>query len=207
MKIAVIANNFQKEEMMAQGLKEDIEIQWLDEVIGVEKAECYIDLLFTPDIKRIERLKQLQPALIIVNEINLTLKNLPENFIRINGWSIFLKRDIVEASGNDTISKSIAEKIISFFNKTTEWVPDKPGFISARVIAMIINEAYFAFEEGVSSKEEIDTAMKSGTNYPYGPFEWAGKIGMKKIYDLLSELAKTNIKYEAAPELKKEALA
>ena len=49
--------------------------------------------------------------------------------------------------------------------------PDIPGFISARVVSMIINEAYFALEEEVSSKEEIDTAMKLGTNYPYGPFD------------------------------------
>ena len=56
-----------------------------------------------------------------------------------------------------------------------------PGFITARVIAMIINEAFFALQENVSSKEEIDTAMRLGTNYPYGPFEWTKLIGIDKI--------------------------
>ena len=48
--------------------------------------------------------------------------------------------------------------------------------------------------------------MKLGTNYPYGPFEWSKKIGLKKIYDLLTLLAKTNARYEPSPLLKKEAL-
>ena len=35
--------------------------------------------------------------------------------------------------------------------------------------------------ENVSTRDEIDTAMKLGTNYPFGPFEWAEKIGLKNI--------------------------
>ena len=74
------------------------------------------------------------------------------------------------------------------------------------MVATVINEAYFTLEEKVSSKEEIDIAMKLGTNYPYGPFEWSKKIGLKKIFDLLTLLAKTNARYEPSPLLKKEAL-
>ena len=53
---------------------------------------------------------------------------------------------------------------------------------------MIINEAFIALREGVSTKEEINTAMKLGTNYPYGPFEWAGKIGIERVNALLDKL-------------------
>ena len=74
-----------------------------------------------------------------------------------------------------------AEKILSLLNRKPEWVPDVKGFISSRIVSMIINEAYFALEENVSTKEEIDIAMKLGTNYPYGPFEWSKKIGLKNI--------------------------
>ena len=45
---------------------------------------------------------------------------------------------------------------------------------------MIINEAYFTWEAGTSTKEEIDIAMKLGTGYPYGPFEWGEKIGLSR---------------------------
>ncbi len=47
------------------------------------------------------------------------------------------------------------------------------GFIFPRTIVQIINEAYFALEEGVASKEDINRAMKFGVNYPKGPFEWS----------------------------------
>ena len=47
------------------------------------------------------------------------------------------------------------------------------GFVFPRTIVQIINEAYFALEEKVASREDIDRAMKFGVNYPKGPFEWA----------------------------------
>ncbi|NKQ99539.1 3-hydroxyacyl-CoA dehydrogenase, partial len=58
----------------------------------------------------------------------------------------------------------------------------------------------------VSSKKEIDTAMKLGTNYPMGPFEWAEKIGLRRIYHLLKTLEKEDKRYKAAGLLEKEAL-
>ena len=76
--------------------------------------------------------------------------------------------------------------------------------LSARIIAMIINEAYYTLEAGISSKAEIDTAMKLGTNYPYGPFEWGEKIGLKNIYMLLFELSKTDDRYIVSTALRDE---
>lgn len=61
------------------------------------------------------------------------------------------------------------------------------GFIFPRTIAQIINEAYFALEEGVASQEDIDRAMKFGVNYPKGPFEW-GKGRELFVKTLLNEL-------------------
>ena len=204
MRIVVIANNHMKEEMMAQGLTNDISIEWQEKMTAVEEVDCYIDLLYTPTPERTEKLKELLPAIIIINAVTTTLDSVPESFIRINGWPGFLKRAVVEAACNNTKTKLIAEKVFTYFNKKMEWTPDIAGFISARIISMIINEAWFALDEKVSSKEEIDTAMKLGTNYPYGPFEWGEKIGLEKIYSLLTELAKTNSRYEPAALLKKQ---
>jgi 3-hydroxybutyryl-CoA dehydrogenase len=206
MKIAIITNDALKEEWMARGMQEAVLVEWLSEPIAVEDADCYIDLLFQPTAERINKLKKLQPAIIIVNSLIVTLNKLPENFIRINGWPTFLKRKVVESCCSSDDLKTRAEKIFSPFNKTIEWVPDVPGFITARVISMIINEAYFTLDEKVSSKKEIDIAMKLGTNYSYGPFEWSEKIGLKKVYELLSTLSNSNSRYEPAALLKKEAL-
>lgn len=204
MKIAVIANDLLKEEMLSNGIVDDGQVEWMEEIKLAEGTACYIDLLYTSTPERNGFLKNLLPAIVIINEVITTLDTLPENFIRINGWPGFLKRNIVEATARNTEMKNDVEKIFRCFNKKIEWLPDIAGFIAARVISMIINEAYFALDEKVSTKEEIDTAMKLGTNYPYGPFEWGEKIGLEKIYTLLIELAKTNARYEPALLLKKE---
>jgi len=212
MKIVVIATEDLKNELLAQELSDKTEVEWQQEIMPVQDADAYIDLLFNHSSERIDKLQKLSaglsghPVLIIVNAVNLTLKELPAGFIRINGWSSFLKRNLVEAAGNDENKKS-AEKIFSCFNKSTEWAPDISGFITPRVISMIINEAYFTLDEKVSSKEEIDTAMKLGTNYPYGPFEWGETIGLKNVYDLLTILSQTNSRYTPSPLLQKEALS
>jgi 3-hydroxybutyryl-CoA dehydrogenase len=207
MKIVVITDSSLKDELLTQGLQESAEITWLREPASIGTTDCIIDLLFHPDKNRVEFLRSLSSSVVMINSVSVTLKNLPENFVRINGWPTFLKRILVEASSTTDHAKVIAENIFTAFGKKTEWTPDIPGFISARVVSTIINEAYFTLEEKVSSKQEIDTAMKLGTNYPYGPFEWSEKIGLKSIYDLLQILSKENRRYEPCPLLKKEALA
>jgi 3-hydroxybutyryl-CoA dehydrogenase len=211
MNIAVITNDDLKQELLSQGLQDNITVQYTEELPAVGDADCYIDLLFEPTEDRINKLQELQPALIIVNSVVAASTGLPANFIRINGWTTFLKRPIVEASSDNDESdsyrmKNKTENIFSYFGKKIEWVPGIDGFVTARVISMIINEAYFALDEKVSSKAEIDTAMKLGTNYPFGPFEWSQKIGLKNIYQLLESLSKNNSRYQPSDLLKQEAI-
>lgn len=201
MQLVVLADTESKEELLAQGVHEPLEIRWLKEIKELKEctdAYACIDLLFEPDTGRIELLKQFQPRPVLINSVITSLKELPEGFIRFNGWPTFLKRPIIESACHADSLKKTAEEIFSIFSKKVEWVADQPGFITARIVAMIINEAYFALGEGVSSKNEIDIAMKLGTNYPYGPFEWAEKIGIQKITALLNELYRSNKRYEPA---------
>ena len=207
MKIVLIGNDNQKEELAAQGVKEGTSIEIAKEPGEVADADCYIDLLFTNTKERIASLKQLQPAIIIINAIIDTSLAFPQGFIRMNGWNTFLKRPVAELATGESFNKETVAAIFANINKTIEWVPDVPGFISPRVISMIINEAYFALEDNVSSREEIDTAMKLGTNYPYGPFEWTQRIGINNIYTLLSFLSQQNTRYTPAYLLKQEALS
>jgi len=140
---------------------------------------------------------------VIINAVVKTLKelNAPSHVFRINGWETFLKNPVWEIAGD--IIKDIRE-IFSSMNITIQPLREEPGFISARIIAMIINEAYFALEDKVSSKAEIDTAMKLGTNYPYGPFEWAEKIGKKNVLELLEALHTTDTRYKPSAIFIKE---
>ncbi len=141
---------------------------------------------------------------VIINSVINTLAelNLPSNIYRINGWAGFLNRSVWEISG---AAGEAIEPIFKEIDIKINFVKDEPGFISARVIAMIINEAYFALEDNVSSKAEIDIAMKLGTNYPFGPFEWALQIGTGKILALLQKLYLTDSRYKPSQLLIKEA--
>jgi len=206
MKIAVAATRELEEELLQQALTTDIDIEWVDDLRSLSAADAIIDLLY--DTNPMERRVLLEKwgAMIIIDDVP-GFHDKPGHFIRINGWPSFLKRPVIEAVCNDDTLKSQAEKIFSLLNKGTEWVPDNPGFITSRIVSMIINEAYFALEENVSTREEIDIAMKTGTNYPYGPFEWADMIGIKNIYGLLAELGKTGRRYLPAALLEKEATA
>ena len=143
---------------------------------------------------------------VFINALSATLKelNAPANVLRINGWNGFLQRPTWEIAG---MVDDKANAVLTQLNKTIMTVADEPGLVSARIIAMIINEAWFAVGDEVSSREEIDTAMKLGTNYPFGPFEWATAIGAGNILELLNKLTVTDKRYQPAPLLIKEAAA
>lgn len=64
-------------------------------------------------------------------------------------------------------------------------------YIFARILAAILNEAALALDEDVATREDIDTAMKLGTNYPKGPLAWSEEIGPRTVRGLLAELNST----------------
>jgi 3-hydroxybutyryl-CoA dehydrogenase len=204
MKIVVITDETGMEELVTQGLQENVQVEWLAEPAAVPGAEAYIDLLFIPGKERLVTWSKIDPSLLLLNAVETVLAELPANAVRINGWTSLLKRPVVEAAAPQDL-KDKTEAVFACFNKTVEWTPDIPGFVTARVLSMIINEAYFTLDEGVSTKEEIDTAMKLGTNYPYGPFDWSRIISLRKIHSLLMVLSATHPRYKPSALLEKEA--
>lgn len=72
--------------------------------------------------------------------------------------------------------------------KTPVVVEDRPGFVSNRVLLPMINEAVFALQEGVATREAIDTVMKLGMNHPIGPLALADLIGLDVCLDILEVL-------------------
>jgi len=207
MRLVVLTNEQLKEELLSNGVSDDCKIDWISspkELLSHTDADAVIDLLFEDNGYDVSHLTNYLKKSVFVNSMNKTIVEIGLPVIRINAWPGFLKRNIAEVCSTGG-NKNEAEKILSLLNRKAEWVPDLKGFISPRVVSMIINEAYFALEENVSTKEEIDIAMKLGTNYPYGPFEWSKKIGLKNIAGLLTELFITEKRYQPATLLLKEA--
>lgn len=207
MRLAVLASEEQKKELLSCGVSDDCSIHWAttqEELRVFSDADAVMDLLFEENNYSVSHLVDFFQKPVIINCVNKTTAETGIPAIRVNGWRGFLQRSIAEVAGAID-KKNEVEKIFARLNRKVEWVEDEKGFISARVVSMIINEAYFALEEKVSSKEEIDLAMKLGTNYPFGPFEWAKKIGVKNITALLSALSAEENRYQPAALLIKEA--
>ncbi|NCT84332.1 MAG: 3-hydroxyacyl-CoA dehydrogenase [Comamonadaceae bacterium] len=83
-------------------------------------------------------------------------------------------------------------------------VADAPGLIVARTIAMLINEAADAVQQGVCDEAGADAAMKLGVNYPAGPFEWLARWDRRAVVALLDRLDQHHRgeRYRVSPYLK-----
>lgn len=207
MQVLVVANDALKDELLMNAPILPA-VKWITHPGEQDNTnyDACIDLNFDNTPARIDWLNQLQSPLMVINSVITPLQQIQTNFIRINGWNTFLQRPVIEAATINENNKPITEELFLHFGKKTQWVPDIIGLITPRVIASIINEAFFALQENVSTAEEIDIAMKLGTNYPFGPFEWSEKIGLKNIYALLTELSRSNKRYLPADLLKQTIL-
>jgi len=208
MNVLLIANPVQREELTAEITSGDVDITYVEDLItpSINNFDFCIDLQFTNTVERKTELQKIKCPLYCINHVTGTLADLPAGFIRINGWNSLLGKKMIEASTTNENARSDFEKLLLSLGKTVEWVPDVPGFISCRVICQIINEAYFSLEEEVSTKDQIDIAMKLGTNYPHGPFEWSEIIGLDNVAELLSLLSKSNTRYQPSKLLLKESV-
>jgi 3-hydroxybutyryl-CoA dehydrogenase len=72
--------------------------------------------------------------------------------------------------------------------KTPILASDRAGFVSNRVLMPMINEAFYAWMEGVAAPGDIDEIMKLGCNFPMGPLRLADFIGLDVCHDILMVL-------------------
>lgn len=106
---------------------------------------------------------------------------------------------------DDTVFAAV-EACAQKMGKTTVAARDMPGFIVNRVLMPYINEAATALYEGIGSVEDIDTAMKLGTNVPMGPLQLADFIGLDTclaIMEVLRDGLGGDSKYRPCPLLTK----
>lgn len=109
----------------------------------------------------------------------------PTRLFGFSGLPTFINRELLEVSMLPASDKVLLASLCKELGTTFEVVADQAGLITPRVICMIINEAYLTLAEGIATREDIDLAMKLGTNYPFGPFEWGDRIGLRHIANVL----------------------
>ncbi|MHB1922089.1 MAG: 3-hydroxyacyl-CoA dehydrogenase family protein [Chitinophagaceae bacterium] len=154
---------------------------------------------------------------ILANTVERTLKYFwqsswmdrpSHNVFGLNAWPTFLGRPLAEISVMEDSGLNELEKLMGQLDWAFRTVPDQVGMVTPRVVAMMINEAYFTLQDGTASKSDIDLAMRLGTQYPFGPFEWSQKIGLGRICRLMSHLKKEtgDSRYQVCSLLEKESL-
>jgi 3-hydroxybutyryl-CoA dehydrogenase len=113
--------------------------------------------------------------------------------------------EIVRALQTSDNTVGIIQETSAKLGKTPVVVKDSAGFVSNRILCPMINEAIFALDEGVASREDIDTVMKLGMNHPMGPLELADFVGLDVVLDVLEVLYREfqDPKYRASPLLRR----
>jgi 3-hydroxybutyryl-CoA dehydrogenase len=133
---------------------------------------------------------------------------------RLCGFSAlpsFVRGTRVEVAPGFATARATVEVVQRFFQslgKSIEVVQDRVGMVMPRIVCQVINEATFAVLEDIASPQDIDTAMKLGTNYPHGPLAWGEQIGFKHVYHVLSALQNDlgEDRYRVSPLLRQLAL-
>ena len=136
----------------------------------------------------------------------------PERVCGFGTLAPVAERELFEIAGALQTSAHMLEQVKTFIEslgKDAEVVEDETGLVFPRILSLIINEAVFTLMEGAATREDIDTAMKKGTNYPYGPLEWADRIGLDDVYAIIRGLQRdlAEERYRPAPLLRKLVLA
>ncbi|NIG52210.1 hypothetical protein F3J22_01845 [Chitinophaga sp. Cy-1792] len=104
----------------------------------------------------------------------------------------FINMQVMEVTVKDNDQYQTLDNIMYQLGWEYAVVADSVGLVTARIVCMIINEAYLTAEEGTASRADIDISMKLGTNYPYGPFEWCERIGVKNVYEVLKAVQESS---------------
>lgn len=114
---------------------------------------------------------------------------------------------LVEVIPGIQTSTEVVERTIALatqMGKTPLKANDRAGFVSNRVLMPMINEAFYAWMEGVAEPEAIDGIMKLGCNFPMGPLRLADFIGLDTCVHIMNVLADglNNDRYRACPLLR-----
>jgi acyl-CoA thioesterase len=93
------------------------------------------------------------------------------------------------AAQNDAQHNAKATRLLQSLGKRVIPLPDYPGLLTMRTLAMLANEALDVVNKGVANAEDTDLAMLRGVNYPRGPLAWGAALDAGKPATLLRRSA------------------
>lgn len=136
--------------------------------------------------------------------------SLPDGAERVIGMHFFNPVPVMKlvevitglATSEETANQTIA--LAELMGKTPILANDRAGFVSNRVLMPMINEAFFAWMDGVAEPEAIDGIMKLGCAFPMGPLRLADFIGLDVCHHIMMVLYEElgDQKYFPCPKLR-----
>lgn len=185
----------------------------------VADADLIIEALAEDmEIKK-EQLRKLDgiakpDAILATNTSSLSITELagvtkrPDKVIGLHFFNPVPVMKLVEVISGRRTAPEVQDKAIAFckdLDKTLVTVDEAPGFVVNRLLIPMINEAIGVYAEGIASVEEIDTAMKLGSNHPMGPLELGDFIGLDVCLAIMEVLYTefSDSKYRPHPLLRK----
>lgn len=192
----------QKERITAEELQSALEIAYCTDLEDVESADLIIEAVAENFRVKREVFQQLdqkasERSILASNTSSISLTRLgaltgkPDKVVGMHFMNPVPLMKLVEIiPGLDTspetldLVRTTAEKM----GKEPVESADFPGFISNRILCPMINEAIFALQEGVGTKEAIDRVMVLGMNHPMGPLTLADLIGLDVVLAVMEVL-------------------
>ncbi|MGR6544506.1 3-hydroxyacyl-CoA dehydrogenase family protein [Paenibacillus tundrae] len=163
------------------------------------------------------QLDQVCPSNVILasNTSTLSLTELasstkyPERVIGMHFIHPVSRVDLVEIIRGLKTSDSTFDETRRFVEEVADkkgvMIYESPGFVTSRLICLLINEALHVLQEGVASAEDIDDAMRIGYNFQHGPLEMADRFGLDSVEAALERMFREfgELKYRPSTVLKK----
>lgn len=214
MNILVIADAQRFDELQEKGMAAHHDVQWktsLEEVLSLKPFDLVLDLIFDDRPEHALVYAKNPGVPVLAGMVKTSLTDIIGQYAFEQGFNIMgcnflpgmVNMPVLEVSVLDEGQQETLDTVMYKLGWEYLLVGDAVGLVTPRVVCMIINEAYHTAQEGTASPEDIDIAMRLGTNYPYGPFEWSERIGIKHVYEVLKAVhdATGDDRYEVAASL------
>ncbi len=174
----------------------------------VEKAEVKKDIFrsLAPALSA-DAILASNTSSISITDLATSVGVRADRFIGMHFFNPVPVMKLVEVINGLATSPRTTERVLALaaaMGKTAVPANDRAGFVSNRILMPMINEAFYAWMEGVAQPEHIDEIMKLGMAHPMGPLRLADFIGLDTCAHIMEVLAEglNDARYRPCPLLK-----
>ncbi len=96
---------------------------------------------------------------------------------------------VIAFAASDARARRAAMDFAARAGKDAVEISDRPGGVVLRALLQLANAAADALRDKAASADAIDTAMRAGVNYPFGPWEWVTGFGPQRAAAALIAIA------------------